>query len=174
VAYNSTTGAALWTAATDVVPNLSPGADGMTVSPDGTRVFITGTVNGTNRLQKYYGTAALSAATGTRSWEARYPVAKPPIGGAALSIAVSPDGSKVFVTGSTPGTKQAQFTGYGTVAYNATTGALLWTALERSAYVGFAHAVVVSPDGAKVFVTGELETAQPTSKPIMTTVAYGS
>jgi sugar lactone lactonase YvrE len=173
-AYSTTTGATLWTSATDVVPDLSPGADGMAVSPDGTKVFITGTVNGTGRLEKYYGTAALSAATGTRSWESRYPVTKPPLGGAAISIAVSPDGSKVFATGSTPGTKQANYTGYGTVAYNATTGARLWAALEHGAFAGFAHAVAVSPDGSKVFVTGEIETAQPTSKPILTTVAYGS
>jgi hypothetical protein len=39
---------------------------------------------------------------------------------------------------------------------------------------GYPFALAVSPDGAKVFVTGEIETAQPASKPILTTVAYGS
>jgi WD40 repeat protein len=75
----------------------------------------------------------------------------------ASSVAVSPGGGTVFVTGASKGaTPVSDQSDYLTVAYNAATGAQLWTAryngpanLSESA-----RAVVVSPDGTTVFVTG--------------------
>jgi DNA-binding beta-propeller fold protein YncE len=66
----------------------------------------------------------------------------------AYAATVSPDGSTLFATGTTP-------LGYGTVAYDTATGDERW----RSVFVapggyGDAWAVAVSPDGKALFVTG--------------------
>jgi hypothetical protein len=68
------------------------------------------------------GISTAAADAGQRLWTARYNH-----GGAddATSVAVSPDGTRVFVTG----TSETQFGGspqFTTVAYNAATGAELW------------------------------------------------
>ncbi|SRR6266567_1305911 len=102
------------------------------------------------------GAAALGvrAAPGARLWLARYD------GGsdgydAAHAMAVSPDGSTVFVTGDS---WRIRATGrdYATVAYSTATGRRLW--VRRYSGPGqrtdIAWAVAVSPDGSMVFVTG--------------------
>jgi hypothetical protein len=69
-------------------------------------------------------------------------------------VAVSPDGSTVFVTGESGSTGGSM--DYATVAYRASTGEQLWAAR----YDGPAHTgdsaldVVVSGDGLRIFVTG--------------------
>src|SRR5256885_10347870 len=75
-------------------------------------------------------------------------------GDAATALRVSPDGSTVFVTGSSGASSYEN--DYATVAYNATTGAQLW--VERyngpSGLDDQATALAVSPSGSTVFVTG--------------------
>ena len=73
---------------------------------------------------------AYSAATGARLWVKRYngPASK---ADRAASVAVSPGGTRVFVTGSsetsTPSVEHPGFyDDYATVAYDAATGAQLW------------------------------------------------
>jgi hypothetical protein len=116
------------------------------VSPDGSKVFVTGSSASTAGVG--YGTIAYDAATGAKLWLKRLTV------GQAYALGVSPDGSKVYVTGQA----YADFSyKYATVAYDAATGAQLW--IQR--YSGpddvfdSAQALSVSPDGSKVFVTGE-------------------
>lgn len=103
----------------------------LAVSPDGKTVFITAP-SGEMRPGDDYVTAAYSAATGAPLWTARYSCL-------ATSVAVSPTGHEVFVTGTA------------TIAYNSATGALLWAKPYHSRY---ASSVAVSPDGTTVAVTG--------------------
>jgi DNA-binding beta-propeller fold protein YncE len=69
-----------------------------------------------------------------------------------VDVAVSPDGSEVFVTGTTTYNVHDR---YATVAYDASSGATLWvrTFLGSGGY-SQARAVAVSPDGSTVFVSG--------------------
>jgi DNA-binding beta-propeller fold protein YncE len=63
-----------------------------------------------------YGTVAYGTAAGAELWTAKYGGANIFLGSDARSLAVSPDGSKVFVTGAA--FDGATFdTDYGTVAY---------------------------------------------------------
>ena len=73
----------------------------------------------------------------------------------ANAMAVSPDGSRVYVTGSSHGTKTSN-SDYATVAYDAASGRQVWVARYNGPGNGndFAGGLAVSPDGARVFVTG--------------------
>ena len=114
------------------------------MNPGGSAAFVTGTTQ--NRT--HYSTAAYNAATGASLWMARYRAPTASGGEAvALSVAVSPDGSTVFLTGEMPGPKSNMPGGYGTVAYNAATGARLWTAQTSGPFTGGASSLAVSPDG---------------------------
>jgi len=130
--------------------NSLDSATALATSPDGARVFVTGYSRGfqpTGFPPHDYATVAYDSVAGAQLWAARY-------NGAAngdddpTSIAVSPDGSTVFVTGSSAGSHGLE---YATVAYNSATGFQLWEARQA----GKASSLAVSPDGAKVFVTGD-------------------
>jgi outer membrane protein assembly factor BamB len=171
-AYNAATGATLWT--DPITTTFRPTA--LTVGPDGTRVFVTGSIARKKRSNSgsFYGTQAYDTATGAMLWTASYhPPIKSPVGGGADSVTVSPDGSKVFVTGMLPGPRNTGPGGYGTVAYDAGSGAKLWAALWRGSFGG-ALSVASSPDGSKVFVTGDAGTANPTARETILTLAYSS
>src|SRR5438105_411402 len=96
--------------------------------------------------------SASAATPGTRLWLDRYDDAfhRDDFGAA---VTTSPDGSTVFVTGCSDCTFSSDFL---TVAYDASTGRVLW----QRTYDGPDHlgdeatALAVSPDGSKVFVTG--------------------
>jgi len=151
VAYRAVSGARLWAARYNGPGNGSDAANSVAVSPGGSRVFVTGESRGTRSGQDY-ATVAYSAVTGARLWAARY---NGPGNGsdAANSVAVSPGGSRVFVTGESRG---ATTTGYLTVAYSAATGARLWVQRYNGPGNGSdeAYSVAVSPGGSRVFVTG--------------------
>jgi DNA-binding beta-propeller fold protein YncE len=151
VAYNAATGARLWAARYGVAAGSSRAA-AVAVSPDGSAVFVTGT--STTPGSSDYATVAYNAATGARLWAARY--SGPVMDSSAAAVAVSPDGSAVFVTGGS-GTANLPFVSaqYATVAYKAATGARLWAArFGPSAGSSAANSVAVSPDGSAVLVTG--------------------
>ncbi len=122
------------------------------ISPDGSTVFVTGISFG--RHQDDYATVAYDAASGVRQWVRRY-------NGSgngpdhAYSIAASPDGTKVFVTG--VGYSHGRGQDFATIAYDASTGADIWS--KRYSSPGFtsdlAWSVAVNPDGSAVYVTGE-------------------
>jgi outer membrane protein assembly factor BamB len=99
-AYDASTGARLWGRRHD---GPGHGVD-LGVSPDGARVFVTGSD---------YATVAYDASTGTRLWATRYDDGDTP-----SALVVGPDGSSVFVTGSSVGPPSTQ--DYATVAFSTT------------------------------------------------------
>ena len=140
VAYNASDGAQLW------VKTWSPAGwccnfyAAAIVSPGANRVFVTGHIQSSTSAAEY-GTIAYDATTGARLWAHSY------AGQGATALAVSPDRTKVYVTG------ESHFN-YGTLAYDARTGSLLWARFYGSrTRTDSAASVTVSPTGT-VLVTG--------------------
>ena len=157
VAYNATTGAQLWVKRYNGASGGSRGANSVAASPDGKTVFVTGSSYAGSATDYDYATIAYSAATGAQLWVKRY--TGPGSGDdQAYSVAASPDGTSVFVTGYSSGTT-AGAVDYATVGYDAATGAQLWVKQYTGSLSGGigtqAYSVAVSPDGSTVYVTGE-------------------
>jgi len=130
-----------------VRPSDTPGPYGtvphaITVSPDGSRVFITGSSEG-----KFL-TVAYGAGDGVVEWVNTSDLSYLP--NAGYSIGVSPDGSVVFATGGTIPFAAAGFT----QAYDAQTGNILWSALFDNGGSAKSTSLSVSPDGSRVYVSG--------------------
>jgi hypothetical protein len=158
---SGTGGQTLWVRGVSGHDYFDPGPS-VAVSPDASRVFVAGAVTD---CDPHCDTSiivihAYNAETSQELW-AQYYVH---FGDHAAAIAVSPDGSKVFVTGS-DAYAGSEFV---TLAYNAATGAQVWT--QRSNLGGFsgATAIAVSPDGSRVFVTGNTEADAPTYQEYLT------
>lgn len=164
IAYQASTGAQLWVRRYNGPANGDDNATSIAVSRGGTRVFVTGYSSGTTQASAY-ATVAYNAATGAQLWARRY---ESPNGGhnEAWSVAVSPNGAEVFVTGTRflPSAPSPQ-PDYATIAYNAATGAQLWVRryASGSGRPNFTESLALSPDGRTVFVTGTTAT-----------VAYGA
>jgi WD40 repeat protein len=137
----------LWVARFDSPAHDDDFFSGMEISPDGTRLFVTGTSYGVRSSD--YVTVAYDTSSGRAQWAARY-------GGNGLdsadAIAVSPDGRRVFVTGWQGGS--GGLSDYGTVAYDAETGSQLWEAVYAGDSIDGGRDIAVSPDGGTVIVTG--------------------
>ena len=110
---------------------------------------------------------AYDAATGAQQWVSRYQV---PLGAAGTEegVAVSPDGSVVFLTG--PFKAPPAGPKFATVAYNAATGAQLWAQTTKGSTGS--RDVAVSPDGSAVIVSGTVPRVSGGS--VFTTTAYAS
>jgi WD40 repeat protein len=152
VAYRARTGTRLWSKS-----YVGPAAGGsvaaaLALSPDGSRVFVTGGSDGTGTAEDF-ATIAYDARTGRIVWARRY---NGPANAVdyATAIAVNPDGSAVYVTG--PSTGAATNWDYTTIAYDSATGHGVWLGRYDGAGNGvdFPTTVAVSPDGANLFVTG--------------------
>jgi DNA-binding beta-propeller fold protein YncE len=145
IAYDATTGGQLWLSRYDGPGSTctSDDARALAISPDGSRVFVTGLSCGASG-EIDYATVAYNAFTGAQLWVTRF------FGGdLAVAVAVSPDGERVYVTGD-DGTK------WHTLAYDSSTGAQLWLAQYVGAGLSqvIATGMRVGPDGARVYVTG--------------------
>ena len=170
MAYRAATGRRLWASRYHGPTKGQDTPDAMTVSPDGTTVFVTG-YSPSRGTGEDFATVAYRAATGKQLWASRY---NSPAHGyyAAKAVAMSPDGTAVYVTGMSRSTRGAGFN-YATVAYNATTGNQLWASRYGPAKeLGGAESIAVSPSGGRVFVTGR--SFPRTSDPIYATVAYSA
>jgi outer membrane protein assembly factor BamB len=100
-----------------------------------------------------YATAAYDTSSGATIWSREYdgPASNHDD---ARAIAISPDGSTVFVTGESFSTVTSY--DFATIAYDATTGATRWT--KRWDVFGgsldTANALIVTPDGTAMVATG--------------------
>jgi DNA-binding beta-propeller fold protein YncE len=154
-AYNAATGTALWTS------TLAGGALNTVLSPDGSTVFVlVNTVDNEDVV-------ALSAATGTTLWSDA--LVKMDVQG----LVASPDSATVYATGAfdgSPGTGTARTR---TFAFDATTGATVWTRTFTSPNGGsYGNALAVSPDGTSLSVTGS--TTSKAKVPVLDTWAYNA
>ncbi len=157
VAYDAGTGQELWTARYDGPTGDPDEAAALAVSHDGTRVFVTGRSFGPLGEGRDYATLAYDAADGQKLWISRYVgpgLDEESSNDEALGLALSPDGSTVFVTGMSFG--EFSSLDYATVAYAAADGGELWVARYDGppGYEDIAQAIAASPDGCAVFVTG--------------------
>lgn len=167
VAYSASNGAQLWVKRYNSPAGGDSHAYSLAVGPGGGTVYVTGNSAAANSAYDYV-TVAYNAATGAQHWVRRY---NGPGNGTDIpgSLAVSPDGAAVYVTGQSTGSGTSY--DYATIAYNAATGAQLWLRRYNSAANGddLARSVAVSPDGGTVYVTG-WSTGAP--QPSYLTVAY--
>jgi DNA-binding beta-propeller fold protein YncE len=104
VAYRATTGRQLWVTRYNGPANLDDTAWSLGVSPDGKKVFVTGTTGDTygDPTGVDFATVAYTSNKGAQLWASHY---NGPANGDdnPWNLALSPDGSKVFVTGQSPG-----------------------------------------------------------------------
>lgn len=156
VAYDAVTGARRWFKLYDGSGHADDQPSDLAITPDGSTAVVTGYSWGATSGNDF-GTVAYDTATGAVQWKKRYIGEE---GGGCCSdtsvaLAVSPNGSKVFVTGHTTGPTSTE--DYATVAYRASTGAQLWA----KGYNGtgsaedFATEIGVTPDDSTVFVSGQ-------------------
>jgi outer membrane protein assembly factor BamB len=151
IAYDTEGGTQLWEQ--HVVPaGVFDFATDVGVSPDGSVVFVTGTSYARDTIEDF-ATAALDAATGTTLWTNRYNGPGDDNDG-PRALAVSPDGSAVYVMGPSRGSTGRVTDA--TVAYDASTGAEVWVRRVHAAKSGIIarSPLAVSPDGSTVFATG--------------------
>jgi outer membrane protein assembly factor BamB len=151
IAYDAATGASLWTRRFNGPANGNDRAQSIVASPDGSRVFVTGSSQGA--MFDDYATIAYEAATGAALWTRRFN-GPANTNDAPSSIVLTPDGSKVIVTGAI-GTETSS-SNYGTVAYDASTGATVWVRWYDGPGddLDSPTSIAISADGASVFVTG--------------------
>ncbi len=158
-AYDAATGVELWVQTYDGPRHGRDYATALAVDADARRVFVTGSSTGLTPFDRDdaedYATVAYAAGTGRELWVRRFN-GRGNDNDNPEAIAVSPDGSHVFVTGKALAPSSGS--DYRTVAYDASTGSKLWT----TRYAGttefssdHATAIGVSPDGSVVFVTGK-------------------
>jgi WD40 repeat protein len=142
IAYDAITGGQLW------IRESEPALDGaaIAVSAEGSTVYATGASAGS------FLTAAYDAATGAELWTQRYS-GRGASDNQARSLGVSPDGSKLFVSGRSYNGSNWD---YATVGYDTSDGTELWSRRYDGPASGDDNVsgLEVSPDGAMVFVTG--------------------
>jgi outer membrane protein assembly factor BamB len=147
------------------------------VSPDGASVFVTGNtgvVDGTIDVV----TIGYDVATGVELWTKVYDRGSMDGDGTTTSqhdygeaIGISPDGATVYVAAETQYVLDSTIhADYGTLAYNAVTGHRQWASFyDGGVGSDSPRSLIVSPDGATVYVTGYSASAQSSA---ITTVAY--
>jgi DNA-binding beta-propeller fold protein YncE len=154
-AHDTATGETRWAVRIRPRHDLAEFAQAVALSPDGTLVFVTLQAEEASDTRSIV-TVALDAAAGAVVWRTRTSV------GAQrqaipVAIAVSPGGDGVYVVAATTGTGGIDdFWDYTTVAYDASSGAKRWTQTYGGPARGadIPAGVVVSTDGARVYVTG--------------------
>lgn len=140
--------------------NLSDGANAVAVSPDGRKVFAAGYTT-TAEGGRAFSVMAHDATDGATLWK-KYVDGEGNLPDEAMTVAVSPDGSKVFAAGYT--TTSTYGRSFSVMAYDATDGAILRetdvNGEGKKSLPDEAMAIAVSPDGSKVFAAGYTTTSE--------------
>ena len=161
VAYDAASGEERWALTYDGTGALSDRATDVVLAPDaGDVLYVTGSSAGTGDPRDYdtdLTTLALDAATGQRRWVHRHDGGQRGNDGAE-AIAVSSDGSRVFVAGfvRVPGSSMLLYTNYAavTLAVDAATGAQQWTATHAGPGRGVSGATALAVAGDTVVMGG--------------------
>jgi hypothetical protein len=106
----------------------------------------------------------------SKLWASRFIVPGPGDVGLARALGVSPDGASVFVTGLAGNS-------YATVAYDAARGTQRWAMPYQGPFrpgLNAATDLAVSPDGEKVFVTGESQSSSGTGDGVNSATAIAA
>jgi DNA-binding beta-propeller fold protein YncE len=159
VAYD-VDGGLLWQKRYDGPAHLDDSAADIGVSPNGSTVFVTGVAGGPSSSQILV--VAYDAADGGRTWSTR--VGSNLLFDEAAALAVSPNGSMIFVTGVR---RYYDDTDFRTIALDATTGSVRWSRRYEGTFhqTGAATDLAVSSDGSLVAVSGWVETSGPGLSP---------
>jgi hypothetical protein len=160
VAYDAKSGRELWTQNFGVGEQPLANGWAMRTSPDGRRVYVTGTAFDSSTSQTVNATVAYDASSGRRLWEATEEGA-----GFTAILAVDPSGSKVYVTCGAEATT--------TTAYAAETGQRLWAAEETDIRSFSPQALIASAE--TVYLTGSAFAFGPTGFDVdAVTTAYAA
>lgn len=150
IAYETSTGRERWMARYGARGWVAE-ASALDLSPDGTRLYVTGQISDGTRQAG--ATIAYDSSSGSELWVAHHE--RPGARVSISHISTSPDGSRLFVAGSaTTESTTELLEEYVVFAYDSATGVPAW----RFRYDGGAEDqltdLAVSPDGARVFATG--------------------
>jgi WD40 repeat protein len=150
IGYNAQTGNRLWLRVWDGPENIQALSRDIVMAPNGEHVFVGGIDAGSDGGYHY---ALLKYGTdGSLSWARRYQGVPGYSEDFLTSVAIAPDGGTVLATGS--GSDGADVADYATVAYDAESGAKLWTKRLDGGGSDFARSIAVDATSATVFVTG--------------------
>jgi DNA-binding beta-propeller fold protein YncE len=150
VGYDTATGGEAWTSIFDGSGGFSDILSGLDVSPDGTRVFVTGRSAAPAPSNFDFATVAYQASNGAQDWAMRYDVG---IDDSAADVVASPQGGRVFVVGSARDSTSVPY-GYRLVAYRATDGTQTQSTRYDDGRNEFANDLAVSASGSKLYATG--------------------
>lgn len=154
-ALDATTGQRIWLTTFDGPAHEKDHPVTVAASPDGSLVYVTGDVWMDDSLRSDLATIALNATKGNLVWSSFFGASSG--GSAALDlptrVIVNHDSTRVYVVAN------AQYAGpmdITTLGYDAKAGTLLWASTYSSAgdSADWPNDIAVSPDGARVFVTG--------------------
>jgi len=175
LAVDAATGASLWSRQYKG-PHGSSFGMSAAFSPDSGIVYVAGYTRAAGVFNTYMVAVwAYHAATGASVWQTTLPALTMVASGDTDHIAVSPDGTKIFIATGAEGYSAAR--AYSAAALNAATGARLWAQglhVSGNHWPSFASSLAVSPDGTRIFVTGTVTSPTPNPFGSMATVAYGS
>lgn len=161
LAYDASTGERLWAATLEGSGPGSSVAFAVEPAPDGSRVYVSGPRAGPDGSLEL-STIAYEAGTGEEAWRA----SRPGVGAEGLDalrteLAVSPDGSRVYVAGSEGLTPVSRPADYLVVAYEVgdprRLGDQVWAVGHDAGGQGVVRDLAVSPDGRSLFLAGKSE-----------------